>query len=136
MKTASTSTRAAIEEGIVIGGGVALLRASKSIANLNLSREESVGAEIVFKACEAPFRQIVLNVGLDPSVVLNDVLSSAPTFGFNAQSELVEDLLKAGVVDPAKVVKNALKYAASTAGIIILSEALIGNAPEDEEEKA
>lgn len=130
------STRAAIEEGIVIGGGVALLRASKNVSDLKLLGEEKVGAEIVFKACEAPFKQIVSNTGFDPSVVLNEVISSQPHFGFNAQSEKVEDLLKAGVVDPAKVVKNALKYAASTAGIILLSEALIGNAPEDEEEKA
>ena len=130
------STRAAIEEGIVIGGGVALMRASKKISDLKLSGEESVGAEIVFKACEAPFKQIVANAGLDPSVVLNEVLSAEPHFGFNAQSEQVEDLLKAGVVDPAKVVKNALKYAASTAGIILLSETLIGNAPEEGEGKS
>ncbi|MBS0651437.1 MAG: chaperonin GroEL [Verrucomicrobia bacterium] len=129
------STRAAIEEGIVIGGGVALLRASKNLSDLKLSGEEKVGAEIVFKSCEAPFKQIVANTGFDPSVVLNEVLSSKPHFGFNAQSEKVEDLLQAGVVDPAKVVKNALKYAASTAGIILLSEALIGNAPEEEEEE-
>ena len=121
-------------DAIVIGGGVALVRASRSVSGLNLSKEENTGAEIVFKACEAPFKQLVTNVGFDPSVLLNEILSSQPHFGFNAQTELVEDLLKAGVVDPAKVVKNALKYAASTAGIVLLSEALIGNAPEDEEE--
>ncbi len=129
------STRAAIEEGIVIGGGIALLRASRAIGSLNLSREENVGAEIVLKACEAPFKQLASNVGFDPAVLLSQILASEPTFGFNAQTEQVEDLLKAGVVDPAKVVKNALKYAASTAGIILLSEALIGNAPEDDEEE-
>ncbi len=130
------STRAAIEEGIVIGGGVALLRASKTAANtLKLSGEDAIGAEIVFKACEAPFRQIVENAGLDSSVFLGDVIAAKPNFGFNAMSEKVEDLIKAGVVDPAKVVKNALRFAASTAGIVLLSEVLVGNAPEDAEEK-
>jgi chaperonin GroEL len=128
------STRAAIEEGIVIGGGCALLRASKS-ATLTLSGEEAIGAQIVFKACDAPFKQIALNTGFDSSVLLNEVLAAGEHFGFNAQSEKVEDLMKAGVVDPAKVVKNALRLAASTAGIVLLSEVLIGNAPEDEEEK-
>ncbi|MBS0603625.1 MAG: chaperonin GroEL [Verrucomicrobia bacterium] len=128
------STRAAIEEGIVIGGGCALLRAAKSAA-LKLSGDEEIGAQIVFKACEAPFKQIVSNTGFDSSVVLSDVFAQGVHFGFNAMSEKVEDLLKAGVVDPAKVVKNALRYAVSTAGVVLLSEALIGNAPEEEEEK-
>ncbi len=125
------STRAAIEEGIVIGGGCALLRASKS-CTLKLAGDEAIGAQIVFKACEAPFRQIVSNTGLDSSVVLDEVLSKPVHFGFNALSETVEDLMKTGVVDPAKVVKNALRYAVSTAGIVLLSEALIGNASEEE----
>jgi chaperonin GroEL len=128
------STRAALEEGIVVGGGAALLRASKS-ASLDLSGEEAIGAQIVFKACEAPMRQIITNTGYDSSIIISEVLAGSPNFGFNAVSEKVEDLLIAGVIDPAKVVKNALRYAASTAGIVLLSEALIGNAPEDEEEK-
>jgi chaperonin GroEL len=131
------STRAAIEEGIVVGGGVALMNASKAAAaSLKLTGDEAVGAQIVFKACEAPFRQIVANTGFDPSVIHNEVLAAGSQFGFNAQSEKVEDLLKAGVIDPAKTVKHALKYAISTAGIVLLSEVLIGDAPEDEEEKA
>ncbi len=128
------STRAAIEEGIVIGGGCALLRASKAMS-LQLSGDELLGSQIVFKACEAPFKQIVSNTGFDSSVLLNEVLSGGTHFGFNAMTEKVEDLLKAGVVDPAKVVKNALRFATSTAGIVLLSEALIGNAPEEEEKK-
>lgn len=128
------STRAAIEEGIVVGGGCALLRASKN-ATLNLTGEEQLGAQIVLKACEAPFKQIVSNTGFDSSVILSDVLAADINFGFNAMTEKVEDLVKAGVVDPAKVVKNALRYAVSTAGIVLLSETLIGNAPEDVEEK-
>ncbi len=125
------STKAAIEEGIVIGGGCALLRAIDSLS-LNLSGDEAIGAQIVFKACGAPFKQIVSNAGFDSSVIFNDVISKGLYFGFNAISEKVEDLLLSGIVDPAKVVKNALRYAVSTAGVILLSEVLIGNAPEDE----
>lgn len=128
------STRAAIEEGIVIGGGCALLRAAKS-AVLNLSDEEAIGAQIVLKACEAPFKQIVSNTGFDSSVLLDEVLKADLNFGFNALSEKVEDLIQAGVVDPAKVIKNALRFAVSSAGIVLLSEVLMGNAPEEEEKK-
>jgi len=127
------STRAAIEEGIVLGGGMALLRASKAVAEtLSLEKEEIIGAQIVFKACEMPFRQIVSNAGLDSSLLLEQVLSSAISHGFNAMTEEVEDLFAAGIIDPTKVVKHALIFAASTAGIILLSEALIGEAPEEE----
>lgn len=127
------STKAAIEDGIVPGGGVALLRASKAIGQLKLDGDEAIGAKIMTTACEAPFRQIVQNAGMDGSVVLAEVLQAKPNFGFNAMTETVEDLMKAGVVDPAKVVKNCLIYATSAANIVILSEALIGEAPEDEE---
>ena len=129
------STEAALEEGIVIGGGCALLRAARG-ATLSLTGDEALGAKIVFMACEAPFKQIVSNVGLDSSVILGDVLGQKPSFGFNALSEKVEDLIVAGVVDPTKVVKNALRFSVSTAGVVILSEALIGNAAEDEEKKS
>ncbi len=123
------STKAALEEGIVSGGGVALLLASKVIANLKLTDEEAIGGQILAKACEAPIRQIIANAGFDPSTILEQI---KPGFGFNALSEKVEDLKLAGIVDPAKVVKYAITFATSTAGIVLLSEALIGNAPEDE----
>ncbi|HSX12130.1 MAG TPA: chaperonin GroEL [Rhabdochlamydiaceae bacterium] len=126
------STRAAIEEGIVPGGGMALLRASRTVEKLKLSREEMIGAATVLKACEAPFKQLVANSGFDPSVYLEMVLSQKETFGFNVLSEQMEDLQKCGVMDPLKVVKNSLQFAASAAGVVLLSEALIGNAPEDE----
>lgn len=128
------STKAALEDGIVPGGGVALLRASKVIGQLKLEGDEALGAKIVAIGCEAPFRQIVQNAGLDGSVVLAEALLAKPNFGFNAMTEKVEDLMAAGVVDPAKVVKNCLIYATSAAGIVIISEALIGDAPEDSEE--
>jgi len=126
------STKAALEEGIVPGGGIALLRASKAAGKLKLKGEEAIGAQIVFKACEAPFRQIVANTGHDSSVLLEQVLSQDAGFGFNAQTEKVEDLKASGVVDPCKVPKNALQLAVSSAGMILLSEVLIGNAPDEE----
>lgn len=129
------STKAAIEQGIVPGGGVALLRASHATSKMKLDKEEMIGAEILLQACYAPFKQIVTNAGHDSSMLLDQILSAKQAIGFNALSEKVEDLLEAGVVDPAKVVKNCLTYAVSMAGVVLLSEALIGNAEEDEEKK-
>lgn len=130
------STRAAQESGFVPGGGVALLRASAKLRDIKLDAEEQVGAEIVINACSAPFKQIVENCGKDSSIYLEEVLSKKNNIGFNALTEEVEDLIEAQVIDPTKVVKNALKFAASTAGVILLSEALITDALEDEEETA
>lgn len=126
------STRAALEEGIVVGGGVALLRASRSCKNLSLSHEEQVGAKVLLQACEMPFRQIITNAGFDSSVILEQVLQEGLSFGFNALTEKVEDLLKGGVIDPVKVVKNSLTHAVSMAGVVILSEALIAETKEEE----
>jgi chaperonin GroEL len=122
------ATRAALEEGIVVGGGMALLRARKSIENLNLSSDELVGAQILYLACSAPFRQIVSNTGCDSSVFLEEVLKTKRTVGFNAMTEKLEDLFEAGVLDPSKVVKNSIAHAVSMAGVILLSEALITDA--------
>jgi chaperonin GroEL len=119
------ATRAALEEGIIAGGGSTLLRASKSLKLPELSKEEQVGAAILLKACEAPLRQIAKNTGFDPSIILQEVLEKKAPFGFNAISEKVEDLLKAGVIDPVKVVKNSLAHAVSMAGVVLLSEAVI-----------
>lgn len=130
------STKAAIEEGIVPGGGVALLRARDAINKLKLEGDELMGAKIVFAACEAPLKQIVTNTGFDGSVILNDVKNNQKNFGFNALTEMIEDLVAAGVIDPAKVVKNCLKFAASVAGIVLISEALIADAPEEEAEES
>ncbi len=127
------STKAAIEEGIVPGGGVALLRASKAVSNLKLEGDELLGAKLFSIACEAPLRQIAVNAGQDGSVILGEVTKGSTNIGFNAITEKVEDLMKAGVIDPAKVVKNVLIFAASAAGIVLISEALISDAKEDEE---
>jgi len=101
------STRAAIEEGIVVGGSIAILRASKAVEKaLKLSGEEAVGARMTFDACSAPFRRLIENSGCDSSVYLEDVLNQQDHFGFNAMTGKIEDLFKAGVRDPLKVVKR------------------------------
>ncbi len=127
-----TSTKTALEEGIVPGGGVSLLRASKAIDALKLEGDEAIGAKIVAQACDTPLKQIVNNAGHDGLVVLAEVRKAKPNYGYNALSDKVEDLISAGVVDPAKVVKYCLTYAASVAGIVLISEALISDAPEEE----
>lgn len=127
------STKAAIEEGVVPGGGVALLRASKSLNSLKLEGDELLGAKLFSTACEAPLRQIAINAGCDGSVILGEVLKGSTNTGFNALTEQVEDLMKAGVIDPAKVVKNALIFATSAAGIVLISEALIADAKDDQD---
>lgn len=125
------ATRAALEEGIVPGGGIALLRASRAASDLKLNKEEAVGAQILFHASEAPFRQIAINSGYDPSLMLEEVIKKGKNVGFNAVTEKVEDLLKAGVIDPVKVVKNSLLHAVSMAGMVLLSESLIAPAKEE-----
>lgn len=129
------STKAALEDGIVPGGGLALLRSIPAIEKLQLKGDEAFGARIVISACEAPLKQIAFNSGHDGHVLLAEVRVAQNNYGFNAISEKVEDLLAAGVIDPAKVVKNAITYASSVAGIVLISEALIADAPEDEEEE-
>ena len=124
------ATRAAVEEGIVPGGGVALIRASVSLANLRASEDEKVGVRIIQKALEEPLRWIVSNAGAEGSVVLDKVKNGKGAFGFNAATEEYEDLVKAGIVDPTKVVRTALQNAASVAGLLITTEAMIADKPE------
>lgn len=129
------ATKAAVEGGIVPGGGVAFLRASQALNKLKLEGDEAIGAKIVASACEAPLKQIVFNAGHDGLVVLSEVRKLGTNFGFNAVTEKIEDLVASGIVDPAKVIKNALTYAASVAGIVLISEALITDAEEEPEPK-
>jgi chaperonin GroEL len=124
------ATRAAVEEGIVPGGGVALVRASAPLANMRVSEDERVGVRIVQKALEEPLRWIADNAGADGSVVLDKVKNGKGAFGFNAAKEEFEDLVKAGIVDPTKVVRTALQNAASVAGLLITTEAMIAEKPE------
>jgi len=129
------ATRAAVEEGIVPGGGVALLRASKVLEGLNGANEDqNAGIAIVRRALQAPIRQIAENAGVEGSIVVGKILENAsPTFGFNAQTEEYVDLVQAGVIDPAKVVRTALQDAASVAGLLITTEAAVAEAPKKPE---
>jgi len=124
------ATRAAVEEGIVPGGGVALIRASATLNNLRVSDDEKVGVRIVQKALEEPARWIAQNAGAEGSVVLDKIKNSKGAYGFNAATEEFEDLVKAGIVDPTKVVRCALQNAASVAGLMITTEAMIADKPE------
>ena len=124
------ATRAAVEEGIVPGGGVALVRCAAVLGNLRVSEDERVGVRIIQKALEEPMRWIAQNAGLDGAVVLDKVKNGKGAFGFNAATEQYEDLVKAGIVDPTKVVRTALQNAASVAGLLITTEAMIADKPE------
>jgi chaperonin GroEL len=126
------ATRAAVEEGIVPGGGVALLRAQKSLEGLSVANEEQrAGADIVRRAIEDPLRWIAQNAGHEGSVVVDKVRGGKGAFGFNAATEVFEDLVKAGIVDPTKVVRTALQNAASVAALLLTTEAMIADKPEE-----
>jgi len=124
------ATRAAVEEGIVAGGGVALIRARTALDNVSgVNHDEDTGVNIVRRAVEEPLRQIVSNGGGEASVVVNEVSNNKGHYGFNAQTEEYGDLVKMGVIDPTKVTRYALQYAASIAGLLITTEAMIADIP-------
>ena len=125
------ATRAAVEEGIVPGGGVALIRASAVLDKLDVPDDERFGVKIVKKAIEEPLRWIANNAGAEGSIVLDKVKNGKGAFGFNAASEEYEDLLKAGIIDPTKVVRTALLNAASVAGLLLTTEAMVAEKPEE-----
>ena len=126
------ATRAAVEEGIVPGGGVSLLRASMALENLKLSGDEQFGVTIIRRACEEPLRQIALNGGTEGAVVVEKIKSQAdPNFGFNATTGQYEDLVKAGVIDPAKVTRTALQNASSIASLMLTTEAMVCSVVEE-----
>ncbi len=128
------ATRAAVEEGIVPGGGVALIRASANLGNLRVSDDERVGVRIIQKALEEPARWIAQNAGAEGAVVLDKIKNGKGAFGFNAATEEYGDMVKAGIVDPTKVVRSALQNAASVAGLMITVEAMIADKPEKKNE--
>jgi chaperonin GroEL len=125
VEDAMHATKAAVEEGIVAGGGVALLRASTAIDGLALTGDQLVGARIVRRALDEPMRQIANNAGVEGAIVVSKVREMKQDEGFNAATEAYEDLVKAGVIDPAKVVRCALQNAASVASLLLTAEALI-----------
>jgi len=133
---ALSATRAAVEEGIVPGGGVSLIRAQAALENFGGDADEKLGANIVRRALEEPLRQIANNAGHEGSVVVQRVRASEGAFGFNAATEQYEDLLKAGVIDPLKVTRSALENAASIASMVLTTEALVADKPEKEKPAA
>jgi chaperonin GroEL len=137
VEDAMHATRAAVQEGIVPGGGVALVRCITSLSKLSLPADEQVGVNIVKRALEEPFRQIVKNAGHEPAVILAKILESKSTnFGFNAATDEYGDLVAAGVIDPAKVTRLALQNAASIAGLMLITEGLVSRIPEPEKTPA
>ncbi len=133
IEDALSATKAAVEEGYVPGGGVALIRAAKALDNLDLSGEEEIGAAIVRRAVEEPLRQIALNAGKDGSVVVEEVKKQDGNMGYNAAENKYEDLIKAGVIDPTKVTRLAIQNAASVAALMLTTEAVVAEIPEEKD---
>jgi chaperonin GroEL len=136
VEDAMHATKAAVEEGIVPGGGVALLRVVDAINAVKAEGDVRTGVNIIKRAVEEPFRQIVFNAGLEGSVLLNEVRAKGGTFGFDARSGEMVDMLEAGIIDPAKVTKQALQNASSIAGLMLTTEALVSEIKEDEKPQA
>ena len=126
------ATRAAVEEGIVAGGSVALLRTINAIEGMTLEGDEQIGSQIVRRALEAPLRQLCSNAGVEGSLVVQEVLKLSGNEGYNVATGEYEDLVKAGVVDPTKVTRTALQNAASVAGLLLTTECMITEIPEKE----
>ena len=133
VEDALNATRAAVEEGIVAGGGVALLRAKKSVGRIaNDNHDVQAGINIVLKALEAPIRQIAENSGVEGSIVVGKIMDEkSETYGFDAQNETDVDMVEKGIIDPAMVVRAALQDAASVAGLLVTTEAMVAELPKD-----
>ena len=134
VEDAMHATKAAVEEGIVPGGGVALIRASKALDNLKLEGDQKIGVAIIRRAIEEPCRWIATNAGLEGSIIVAQVKDGKGDEGFNAATEVFEDLVKAGVIDPAKVVRNALQNASSIASLLLTTEAMVAEKPQDKKD--
>jgi chaperonin GroEL len=134
VEDAMHATKAAVEEGIVPGGGVALLRAGKALAGLKLEGDRQIGVNVVMRAIEEPLRWIATNAGQEGSIVVQKVREMGPEEGFNALTDTYENLVKAGVIDPVKVVRSALQNAASIASLLLTTEALVCEIPEEKKE--
>ena len=130
------ATRAALEEGILPGGGVALLRAASTVKPQGLGHDEGIGYQIIVRSCSAPIHQIADNAGQDGGVVLSKVREGKGNFGYDALKDEYTDLVKAGIIDPTKVTRSALQNAASVSTLLLTSDALIADMPKDEEKKA
>jgi len=131
VEDAMHATKAAVEEGIVPGGGVALIRAARALGELKLGGDQQIGVNIVKRAIEEPMRWIATNAGHEGSIVVQRVRDMKDSEGFNALTDTYEDLVKAGVIDPAKVVRTALQNASSIASLLLTTEAVISQIPDD-----
>jgi chaperonin GroEL len=136
VEDAMHATKAAVEEGIVPGGGVALIRAGKSLDGLKLDGDQQIGVNIVRRAIEEPLRWIAQNAGKEGSIVVSQVKEKDGAYGYNAQDDKFEDLVSAGVIDPTKVVRSALQNASSIASLLLTTEALVSEIPEEKKEAA
>jgi len=136
VEDAMHATKAAVEEGIVPGGGVALIRASKALDSLKVEGDQKIGVALIKRAIEEPARWIATNAGLEGSIIVAQIKDGKGDEGFNAATETFEDLVKAGVIDPAKVVRNALQNASSIASLLLTTEALVSEIPEEKKESA
>jgi chaperonin GroEL len=134
VEDAMHATKAAVEEGIVPGGGIALIRSLKALDALKLEGDQQVGVNIVKRAVEEPLRWIAQNAGLEGSIVIQKVKEGQDDFGFNALTDKYENLVAAGVIDPTKVVRSALQNAASIASLLLTTEAMIADIPEEKKE--
>ena len=135
VEDAMHATRAAVEEGVVAGGGVALVRVAAALADKIQAdnEDQKVGFKIALRAMEAPLRQIVANAGEEPSVVANQVRSGSGNYGYNAATDTYGDMIEMGILDPTKVTRSALQYAASIAGLMITTECMIADAPKKDD---
>jgi len=134
VEDALNATRAAVEEGIVPGGGVALVRCLDALSKMKIKADQKLGVKVVMRAIEEPLRQIANNAGLEGSVVIDKVKSGQGSFGYNADTDTYEDLMKAGVIDPTKVVRLALQNAASVASLMLTTQAMVAEKPEEKSE--
>jgi chaperonin GroEL len=134
VEDAMHATKAAVEEGIVPGGGVALIRAGAVLDDLKVSGDQQIGVNIIKRAIEEPMRWIATNAGHEGSIVVQKVREMSTTEGFNALTDTYEDLVKAGVIDPVKVVRSALQNASSIASLLLTTEALISEIPEEKKD--
>jgi len=135
IEDALSATRSAVEEGIVVGGGVALLRALPALDKVNAEGDERIGLDILRRALEEPVKQIAYNAGKDGSVVVAEIKKREGNFGYNAEKNKYEDLVESGIVDPTKVTRSALQNAASIASLIRTAEAVVAELPEKEDKK-
>jgi chaperonin GroEL len=134
VEDALNATRAAVEEGIVPGGGVALVRCLAALENMKIKADQKLGVKVVMRAMEEPLRQIAKNAGSEGSVVIDKVKNGEGAFGYNAQTDTYEDLMKAGILDPTKVVRFALQNAASVASLMLTTQAMVAETPEEKKQ--